>query len=129
MDTSSLTNFQKVLIKAYYYLIIVDGKVDAKELTFANKLIKREEISRENFDATLDSFDYESSDNIRKSLIEDLEGLSKPEILKIVAYMSLLAESDGFTDPNEKDILFDLYEKFGLNFKDVLKERENLVFK
>lgn len=129
MDSLSLSAFKKTLIKAYYYLIIVDGKVDPKELSFGLRMIDEEGIDRENFEELLDTFNNESSHKVKESLIEDIKLLSKEEQIKIVAYMSNLADADGITDVSEKDIIHDLYHELHLDFKEITNARQYLKTK
>lgn len=126
MDSQSLSFFQKTLIKAYYYLIIVDGMVDPKELSFGSHMIETEGIDRENFEILLDTLNDESPEKVKSSLIEDIQQLSKDEQVKIVAYMSNLADADGITDVSEKDIIHDLYHELHLDFKEITKARQYL---
>lgn len=129
MDSQSLSPFQKTLIKAYYYLIIVDGMVDPKELSFGSQMIETEGIDRGNFEDMLDTLNDEPSEDVKASLIHDIQQLSKSEQVKIVAYMSNLADADGITDVAEKDIIHDLYHELHLDFKEITNARQYLKTK
>lgn len=126
MDSVRLSAFKKTLIKAYYYVVIVDGKVDPKELTFGSDMILKEDIHREDFDDLLDSFASVPQEEVKSSLTEEIKLLSKKEQIKIIAYMSSLADADGITDVSEKDTIHDLCYKLAIEFKEVINARHRL---
>lgn len=126
METSQLNRFKKTLIKAYYYTVIVDGKVDPKELTFGSDMILKEGVKREDFDEMLDALSSVPREEVRFSLAEDIKQLPKDEQIKVMAYMSSLADADGDTDVSEKDIIHELCYKLGIDFKDIIHARQNL---
>lgn len=126
MESGHLNHFQRTLVKAYYYLVIIDGKVDPKELTFGSEMIHKEGIYRDMFEELLDSFSLMPGEQIKSSLIDEIRMLTQPEQIKIVAYMSSLADVDGVTDVSEKDIIHDLCFELQIDFKEIINARQDL---
>jgi uncharacterized tellurite resistance protein B-like protein len=92
-------------------LIYSDGKVNQGEVSLGQKLIQAEGISEAEFNAQLDALKKKDSNVIYKECLADLKRL-KPELqIRSIAWMCVLANSDGFMDKAEWQFIYKIYHK------------------
>jgi uncharacterized tellurite resistance protein B-like protein len=104
-------NFKAIIIRLYYMLIYSDGKVNQGEVSLGQKLIQAEGISEAEFNAQLDALKKKDSNVIYKECLADLKRL-KPELqIRSIAWMCVLANSDGFMDKAEWQFIYKIYHK------------------
>ena len=104
-------NFKAIIIRLYYMLIYSDGKVNQGEVSLGQKLIQAEGISEAEFNAQLDALKKKDGDIIYKECLADLKRL-KPELqIRSIAWMCVLANSDGFMDKAEWQFIYKIYHK------------------
>ena len=130
-------NFKTVIIRLYYMLISSDGKVNQGEISLGKKMIEAEGITNNEFNSQLESLKNKDTAAIYKECLADLKKL-KPELqIRSIAWMCVLANSDGFMDKSEWQFIYKIYHKeLNLpldNIMEVQKElakvtRDNSVF-
>ena len=130
-------NFKAVIIRLYYMLIYSDGKVNQGEVSLGQKMIQTEGISEAEFNVQLEILKKKDGGVIYKEALADLKRL-KPELqIRSIAWMCVLANSDGFMDKAEWQFIYKIYHKeLNLpldNIMEVQKElskvtRDNSVF-
>ncbi len=125
MTDSSFDYFKETLIKAYYYISSADGAFDDKELEFGDKMIQKESIDKSEFQKKIDSYNCDTPECIIHSLKDDLKKLNRNEQIKIIAYMSNIANSDGFMDPSEWKMIYNLYKnELNLDLEEIIKAQK-----
>ncbi len=110
MTNSTFDVFKETLIKAYYYISSADGSVDTKEIEMGNKMIRKESIDKDAFQKKIESYNAETPEGIIRSLTDDLRKLKREQQIRIIAYMSNVANADGFMDPKEWKMIYNLYK-------------------
>ena len=130
-------NFKTIIIQLYYMLIYSDGKVNQGEISLGKKMIETEGISEAEFNAHIEILRKKDSAAIYKECLVGLKQL-KPELqIRCIAWMCVLANSDGFMDKAEWQFIYKIYHKelqLALdNIMEVQKElskltRDNSVF-
>lgn len=130
-------NFKTIIIQLYYMLISSDGKVNQGEISLGKKMIETEGISDAEFNAQLETLKKKDGSVIYKDCLVGLRRL-KPELqIRCIAWMCVLANSDGFMDKAEWQFIYKVYHKeLNLpldNIMEVQKElskltRDNSVF-
>ena len=104
-------NFKAVIIRLYYMLIYSDGKVNQGEVSLGKKMIETEAISEIEFNAQLEALKKKDASTIYKECLADLKKL-KPELqIRSIAWMCVLANSDGFMDKAEWQFIYKIYHK------------------
>ena len=104
-------NFKTVIIRLYYMLISSDGKVNQGEISLGKKMIEAEGITDSEFNVQLDSLKKKDTATIYKECLADLKRL-KPELqIRSIAWMCVLANSDGFMDKTEWQFIYKIYHK------------------
>ena len=121
-----LNTFQDLLVSAYYYILIADGMVDPKELTFGNHMIAKEGIDKSDFSDKLDDLSNQETNVVRDYLKEGLKNESRENQLKIVAYMVKIANADGNRDPHEMTSIQDLTKDLNLHVNDIIQAKTKL---
>ena len=121
-----LNTFKKTLVEAYYYIMIADGLVDPRELSFGSLMIEKEGITREDFEKELDEMSITDVDVITQNLRESMLALTKEQQLKIVAYMVKIADADGTKDPSEMTSIQRVMEGLELHINDIIKMKQQL---
>lgn len=123
----SNTLFKDTLIKAYYYIANADGKIDDKEVELSNKMIAKENIDKAVFDKKINSFENIELNQIMESLISDLKKLPKTDQIKILAYMSNIANADGFMDAAEWKMIYNIYKReLDLELEEIIKVQKQI---
>jgi len=104
-------NFKAVIIRLYYMLIYSDGKVNQGEVSLGKKMIETEAISEIDFNTQLEALKKKDTSTIYKECLADLKRL-KPELqIRSIAWMCVLANSDGFMDKAEWQFIYKIYHK------------------
>lgn len=127
MTLTSRSFFKDTLIKAYHYIVHADGKIDDKEVELGRQMIAKENISEGDFAQKMETLNNQKPEEIIKTLRVDLKKLKKEDQIKIVAYMSNLANADGFMDPTEWRMIYQLYkDELDLNLDDILAQQKKI---
>jgi uncharacterized tellurite resistance protein B-like protein len=104
-------NFKAVIIRLYYMLIYSDGKVNQGEVSLGKKMIETEAIPEIDFNSQLEALKKKDANTIYKECLADLKRL-KPELqIRSIAWMCVLANSDGFMDKAEWQFIYKIYHK------------------
>ncbi|SRR5690606_14953811 len=127
MTLNSRTFFTDTLIKAYHYIVHADGRIDDKEVELGQKMIVEEKIPPDVFSQKMAVLDNEKPEELIKTLKVDLKKLSQKDQIKIIAYMSNIANADGFMDPTEWRMIYQLYkDELNLNLDDILTQQKKI---
>ena len=104
-------NFKAIIIRLYYMLIYSDGKVNQGEISLGKKMIETEGISDAEFNTQIESLKKKDASVIYKECLADLKRL-KPDLqIRSIAWMCVLANSDGFMDKAEWQFIYKIYHK------------------
>ena len=104
-------NFKAIIIRLYYMLIYSDGKVNQGEISLGKKMIETEGISDAEFNTQIESLKKKDASVIYKECLADLKRL-KPDLqIRSIAWMCVLANSDGFMDKTEWQFIYKIYHK------------------
>lgn len=119
--------FKGILLKAFFYIAYADGKMDERERSLGESIIKKEQLNKNDFEEYQEQFKNGFEQKHYQSLINDLKQLNKNQQITIIAYMSNVANSNGFMDPAEWKIIYNLYKnELHLNLDDVLNRQKEL---
>ena len=115
------------LITLYYLLIHADGKVSDREIQMGEIMRKHEEIDEIDFKFYLDQASKETKALLLDRCINALQKCSHEFRVKCVAWMSLIANSDGFMDPDEWKMIYNIYaNELHLDLEEILSYQKNL---
>ena len=121
-------NFKAIIIRLYYMLIYTDGKVNQGEVSLGQKMIETEGISEAEFNAQIEALKKKDGTVIYKECLADLKRL-KPELqIRSIAWMCVLANSDGFMDKAEWQFIYKIYHKeLHLPLDDIMEVQKELA--
>ena len=115
MSAGSSEVFKQTLVRAYYYIMVVDMKIDLKEISYGTSMIEKEKIDRTEFDQLIDGYTYEDINEVKSQLAKQMEELSFDQQLRILGYMTQMAEVDGEVDPKEHATIKELCDRFKID--------------
>lgn len=125
--TDSKISYVEGLISLYHLLINADGYIDEKELKMGELMKKHENIDDALFNSFLDRISTLPKNNIVLECVNSLKKCEYEWKVKCIAWMSLIANSDGFMAPQEWSLIYSIYNKeLNLNLNDILEMQRQL---
>ena len=118
------------LLKLFYLITMADGVMNDKEMELGKKLISYYNLDEKSFYEHLQGLTKKSYDLIYKECVTELLKLNTKFQIEYLAWVGLVANSDGFMDKKEWELLYKLYSKeLKLNLQDIInKQRELMPF-
>ena len=104
-------NFKTIIIQLYYLLIYTDGQVNQGEITLGKKMINAEGITEQEFDRQLESLKGRELASIYNECLASLKKLKQEQQIRCIAWLCVLANSDGFMDKSEWQFIYKIYHK------------------
>lgn len=116
-----------ILIKLYYLLVYADGVVDQKELAMGRRMCLYEKIDESTFDQEINNLKGMDHDLIYKESLRGLKLLTPGFQIRFIAWLSLIANADGFMDEREWQLIYRLYNKdLCLSLADIMTKQKEL---
>jgi len=120
-------NFKAIIIRLYYMLIYTDGKVNQGEISLGKKMIEAEGISDAEFSAQIEVLKKKDGSVVYKECLADLKRLKIDLQIRSIAWMCVLANSDGFMDKAEWQFIYKIYHKeLRLPLDDIMEVQKEL---
>jgi uncharacterized tellurite resistance protein B-like protein len=121
-------SYQSIIIRLYFLLIYADGNANQKELNSAKQMIAAENIPEADFVAQLALLKTITHDVIYKEAIEGLKKLDRTRQLRVVAWLCVLANADGFMERSEWQLIYKIYHKeLGLPLNEIFDVQKHLT--
>jgi uncharacterized tellurite resistance protein B-like protein len=121
-------NHKPTLIKLYHLLVCADGNVNEKELIAGKQMIKAEGINEFEFDRIIDNLKKRNASVVYSECIEELKRFDHEKQVRCIAWLSVIANADGFMDKSEWHFIYKLYHvELGLQLDDVMKKQKDLI--
>jgi uncharacterized tellurite resistance protein B-like protein len=125
--TENKTNFFGGLVTLYHLLITADGHVDDKELRMGELMKQHENINDNDFNFYLEQIADKKKEDIIAECVDNLKKCDEELRIKSIAWMSLIANSDGFMAPEEWKLIYYIYNtQLKLNLSDILAMQKTL---
>ena len=125
--TDNKTNYFGGLVALYHLLINADGHVDEKEIRMGDLMKKHENIDDWEFNYHLNRIAGQDKDKIISDCVSSLNKCEYDLQIKCIAWMSLIANSDGFMAPEEWKLIYHIYNtELKLNLTDILEMQKQL---
>jgi uncharacterized tellurite resistance protein B-like protein len=120
-------NYLSGMVALYYLLIHADGEVNEKEVKSGEIMRQHEGINEMEFEDLLELYKRQDKEILYEECVNTLRGCSYSDQVKIVAWMSRIANSDGFMDPREWKLIYQVYyRELGLDLQDILQVQKSL---
>lgn len=104
-------NYNAIITRLYYLLIYADGDANEKELTLARQMIKAEGMKETDFAAQLTQFKSRDNESLYNESISALKKLDRTRQVRVVAWLCVLANADGFMERSEWQLIYRIYHK------------------
>lgn len=115
------------LISLYFLLINADGPANENEIKMGKLLKEHEGIGDLEFDTFLNKISKLEKSQILKDSIASLNNCEYEWKVKCIAWMSLIANSNGFMAPEEWQLIQHIYnEELKLELSDILEMHKQL---
>ena len=120
-------NYKTILIQLYYILINADGHVNDHEQSTGKNLVKYEGLEEEEFRAQLESLKSKSRPLLLEDCIKSLKKLDRNQQIRMIAWLCVVANGDGFMDRSEWQLIYKIYHKeLHLPLEEIFKVQKEL---
>jgi uncharacterized tellurite resistance protein B-like protein len=120
-------DFTSTIAGLYYLVICADGKISEKELVLGKKMMRAEGFDESKFEAMLRNYKEKDKNEIYKESLAGLNKLDKQKQIRCIAWMCVIANSDGFMDKEEWILIYKIYNtELGLSLDDIMKTQREL---
>lgn len=121
-------NYSIVLTNLYFILIYADGEVNEHERATGHQILKTESIKEEDFNLQMEMLKSIQADIILAESIPALKKLSRDQQIRIVAWLCVVANGDGFMDKAEWALIYRIYYKeLNLSLDEIFKVQKQLT--
>ena len=103
--------FKQAFTYLYFLMLSADKIADLKELKLGNKIIKLENLDKNEVMKDLDILSSLPRDKVYEQGINYMKSITRENQLKCLGYINLMAKVEGSFDENERKLLVDLGEK------------------
>jgi len=120
-------DYRSIITSLYYLLIYADGKVNERELDLGRKMIEAEGFDIAKFDEQLESLKTKNQNTLYTECLAALKKLNRTLQIKSIAWLCVIANSDGFMDKEEWILIYKIYHtELKLSLDDVMKTQKEL---
>jgi len=120
-------NLKSVLANLYYLLIYADGKVNDREVVLGKKMMAAEGMDEAALQKHIDLLKAKDNPTILKDSIASLRKLDSKQQVRCIAWLCVVANSDGFMDKEEWMFIYKIYHtELKLSLDDIMKTQKDL---
>jgi len=123
----SVMSFKSIMTTLYYLLIYADGKVNEREISLGKKMMLTEGFEEKGFEAALESMKTKDSAKLLAESVVGLKKLDAKSQIRCIAWLCVIANSDGFMDKEEWVLIYKIYHtELKLSLDDIMKTQKEL---
>ena len=104
-------NYNAILSRLYFLLVHADGNVNEKEIATSKQMIKAEGIAENEFRVEMERLKTNDKAVLFSDLMIALKKLDQKQQVRIVAWLCVIANADGFMDRAEWQLIYKIYHK------------------
>jgi uncharacterized tellurite resistance protein B-like protein len=120
-------NYKSILTQLYFILIYADGHVNDHERSSGKNLAKAEGLEEEEFKVQLESLKSKDQSTLLIECIRGLKKLDRGKQIRVVAWLCVIANGDGFMDKAEWQLIYRIYHKeLNLPLEEIFKVQKEL---
>jgi uncharacterized tellurite resistance protein B-like protein len=121
-------NFKEVLTRLYFILICSDGTVNDKEVSYGRKMVEAEGIDEKYFFSQIKILEVNNQHELLPDAVVGIKKLSRPEQIRCIAWLCVIANADGFMDKAEWQLIYKIYHKeLNLPLDEIMKVQKTLA--
>ena len=120
-------NFSNGITNLYFLMVQADGRVDDKEIKMGEFMIAQEKLDVTEFYANLEKLKGLEKEQIIKLCVQSLNRCNYADQVRCIAWMSVIANSDGFMAPEEWKLIYRIYYlELKIKLADILQAQRQL---
>jgi uncharacterized tellurite resistance protein B-like protein len=120
-------NYNSILTRLYFILIYADGHVNDHERSSGKNLAMTEGLKDEEFQVELELLKSKDPATLLRECIRDLQKLHRSQQIRIIAWLCVVANGDGFMDKAEWQLIYRIYHKeLNLPLEEIFKVQKEL---
>jgi uncharacterized tellurite resistance protein B-like protein len=120
-------DYRTIIINLYYLLIYADGKVNERELALGRKMIEAEGFDIIKLDDHLKSLKAKNITSVYNECLVGLKKLNATQQIRSIAWLCVIANSDGFMDKEEWILIYKIYHtELKLSLDEIMKTQKEL---
>lgn len=120
-------NYNTIITRLYFLLVYADGVINENEMTAAKQMIKAENLVEEEFRVQMQLLKDKDQSLIFDECVAELRKLDQKLQIRLVAWLCVVANADGFMDRNEWQMIYRIYHKeLALPLHEVFKIQKEL---
>jgi uncharacterized tellurite resistance protein B-like protein len=120
-------NYKTILTQLYFILIYADGHVNEHEWSSGKNLVKSEGLEEEDFKVQLELLKAKSKPVILEGCLKGLKKLDRNQQIRMIAWLCVIANGDGFMDRSEWQLIYKIYHKeLHLPLEEIFKVQKEL---
>ncbi len=104
-------NYHSVIMNLYYLLVYTDDNVNQKEIAAAKEMARTEGIAEEAFNVQMQLLKTKNTTVLYSECMQAIKKLSSKQQIRIVAWLCVIANADGFMDKGEWQLIYTIYHK------------------
>lgn len=101
----------KAITHLYYLIVQADHVIDPREEKLGQQMQQVEGIDMDAFSAAVETLRALHEDQIYKKSLELLRQCTEEQQIRIIAWVSLIANADGFMAPEEFQLIHKIYHR------------------
>jgi len=108
-------------------LIIADGTISEKEITSGDHMINIESLNETEFKIQMTSARSKDQASLLQECLAGLKKLNRNQQIRIIAWLCVVANADGFMDRAEWQLIYRIYHKeLDLPLEEIFKVQKEL---
>ena len=120
-------DYHKSLLSLYHLVVQADGELTDKEIKMGQLMRDYEDIDPGFYDTYLSSIQSAEPDKIFNDCIGSLKKCSYEDKARCIAWLSNIANVDGFMDKREWELIYKLYSKeLHVDLNDIMEIQKTL---
>jgi len=119
--------YKTILTQLYFILINADGHVNEHEWSSGKNLVAAEGLEEEEFRVQLELLKTKSKPLLLEECIKSLKKLDRNRQIRMIAWLCVVANGDGFMDRSEWQLIYKIYHKeLHLPLEEIFKVQKEL---
>ena len=119
--------YMSVISKLYFLLAYADGSLNQKEIAAAKQMIRTEGFPEEEFNVQLEEAEIKCKNLLYDESMQGLRNLEREQQIRIIAWLCVVANADGFMDRSEWQLIYQIYHKeLGLPLHEIFNVQKEL---
>lgn len=120
-------NYNTLITRMYFLIAYADGSFDQKEIQMGKQLVKTENLDEVEFNVQMQRLQNSDRNQLLAESVIALKNLEYQQQVRIIAWMCVVANADGFMDRAEWQMIYKIYHKeLGLPLHDIFTVQKQL---